>query len=418
MTGGGSVGRGCSSASAPGNMDSMINHYTANKKVRNADAYSPGGRIGLRPDRATLGYCQRAREAYPGVPVIAGGVEASLRRLAHYDYWSRQGPPVDPARLQSRLARLRHGRRGDPRNRPAAGRGRIGQRPARHAGRGLCLGASEPIPAWPSVGCMSGAKRTMIRAIGRLHLPLADTHTITLPTFEQVVADKPAFAEATRIIHNETNPYNAKRLVQWHDRQAIVANPPPFPISQASMDAIYTLPYTRRPHPSYSEPIPAFEHDQGLGHDHARLLWRLHVLLDHRAPGPHHPVAQQRIGPRRNRAAWPPIPKFKGDDQRHRRPDRQHVRDEVHEARGRSDLPPAVVRASDDLQAAGHRSRPAHRTDERGPRSARHQKGARRQRHPHGPGPPLARSTCASWPSITSAATSRSPPSTPIPMCS
>src|SRR5256885_2199600 len=75
-------------AVSAGNMDSMINHYTANKKVRNDDAYSPGGRIHLRPDRATLPYCQRAREAYPGVPVIAGGVEASLRRLAHYDYWS------------------------------------------------------------------------------------------------------------------------------------------------------------------------------------------------------------------------------------------------------------------------------------------------------------------------------------------
>jgi uncharacterized radical SAM protein YgiQ len=75
-------------AVSAGNMDSMINHYTANKKVRNDDAYSPGGRIGLRPDRATLVYCQRAREAFPGVPVIAGGVEASLRRLAHYDYWS------------------------------------------------------------------------------------------------------------------------------------------------------------------------------------------------------------------------------------------------------------------------------------------------------------------------------------------
>ncbi len=71
-----------------GNMDSMINHYTANRKVRNDDAYSPGGRIGLRPDRATLAYCQRARQAYKGVPVVAGGVEASLRRLAHYDYWS------------------------------------------------------------------------------------------------------------------------------------------------------------------------------------------------------------------------------------------------------------------------------------------------------------------------------------------
>ena len=75
-------------AISAGNMDSMINHYTANRKVRNNDAYSPGGRIGLRPDRATLSYCQRAREAYRGVPVIAGGVEASLRRLAHYDYWS------------------------------------------------------------------------------------------------------------------------------------------------------------------------------------------------------------------------------------------------------------------------------------------------------------------------------------------
>src|SRR6187549_1311658 len=75
-------------AVSAGNMDSLINHYTANKKVRNDDAYSPGGRIGLRPDRATLPYCHRSREAYPGVPVIAGGVEASLRRLAHYDYWS------------------------------------------------------------------------------------------------------------------------------------------------------------------------------------------------------------------------------------------------------------------------------------------------------------------------------------------
>ena len=75
-------------AISAGNMDSMINHYTANRKVRNDDAYSPGGRIGMRPDRATLAYCQRAREAYKGVPVIAGGVEASLRRLAHYDYWS------------------------------------------------------------------------------------------------------------------------------------------------------------------------------------------------------------------------------------------------------------------------------------------------------------------------------------------
>ena len=96
-----------------GNMDSMINHYTANKKVRNDDAYSPGGRIGMRPDRATLAYCQRAREAYKGIPVVAGGVEASLRRLAHYDYWSDKVASLDSARLQGRPAGFRHGRERD-----------------------------------------------------------------------------------------------------------------------------------------------------------------------------------------------------------------------------------------------------------------------------------------------------------------
>ncbi len=101
----------------------MINHYTANKKVRNDDAYSPGGRIGLRrPDRATMPYCQRAREAFPGVPVIAGGVEASLRRLAHYDYWSDTVKRSILLDLQGRLAGLRDGRAADRRDRLPAGR--------------------------------------------------------------------------------------------------------------------------------------------------------------------------------------------------------------------------------------------------------------------------------------------------------
>ena len=106
-----------------GNMDSMINHYTANKKVRNDDAYSPGGRIGLRPDRATMPYCQRAREAFPGVPVIAGGVEASLQAAGSLRLLERHCPPVDRARRQGRPRRLRHGRAPDRRDRPAA-RGR------------------------------------------------------------------------------------------------------------------------------------------------------------------------------------------------------------------------------------------------------------------------------------------------------
>ena len=97
--------------------------------------------------------------------------------------------------------------------------------------------------------------RRVPSALGATDNPPADA--LVLPTFEQVCTDKPAFAEATRMIHNETNPYNAKRLVQWHDRQAVVCNPPPFPLSQASMDAIYGLTYTRRPQPSYTEPIPA-----------------------------------------------------------------------------------------------------------------------------------------------------------------
>jgi uncharacterized radical SAM protein YgiQ len=213
-----------------GNMDSMINHYTANKKVRNADAYSPGGRIGLRPDRATLGYCQRAREAYPGVPVIAGGVEASLRRLAHYDYWS------DKVRrsvlLDCKADLLAYG-----------------------MGEETILEIARRLNAGETVKDLRDM-RGVTYALGASEKPPEDS--LVLPTFEQVVADKPTFAEATRMIHNETNPYNAKRLVQWHDRQAIVCNPPPFPLSQASMDAIYGLPYTRRPHPTYTEPIPAF----------------------------------------------------------------------------------------------------------------------------------------------------------------
>jgi uncharacterized radical SAM protein YgiQ len=227
-----------------GNMDSMINHYTANKKVRNADAYSPGGRIGLRPDRATLSYCQRAREAYPGVPVIAGGVEASLRRLAHYDYWSDKVRKSILLDCKADLLGYGMGEEGILEMAQRLAKGESVKDLRNMRGVAYALGASEAIPMWSAAPRQDGA---------------ADDSTITLPSYEQVLADKPTFAEATRLIHNETNPYNAKRLVQWHDRQAVVANPPPFPISQASMDAIYTLPYTRLPHPSYKEPIPAFE---------------------------------------------------------------------------------------------------------------------------------------------------------------
>lgn len=218
-------------AISAGNMDSMINHYTANRKVRNDDAYSPGGRIGQRPDRATLAYCQRAREAYKGVPVIAGGVEASLRRLAHYDYWS------DKVRrsilLDCKADLLVFG----------MGEETIVEIAQRLASRRTITELHE--------------LRGVAYAVGASEKAPEDA--LVLPSFEEVTADKLAFAEATRLIHNETNPYNARRLMQWHDRQVVVCNPPPLPISETAMDRIYGLRYTRRPHPSYKEPIPAFD---------------------------------------------------------------------------------------------------------------------------------------------------------------
>ncbi len=214
-----------------GNMDSMINHYTANKKVRNDDAYSPGGRINLRPDRATLPYCQRAREAFPGVPVIAGGVEASLRRLAHYDYWS--DTVKRSILLDSKADLVVFG---------------MGEQAIVEIARRLSEGQSVK-----DLRDMRG----VAYAIGAKEEPPSDA--LRLPTYEEVKTDKHKFAVATRIIHQETNPLNAKRLVQYHDRQAVVCNPPGLPISQEDMDRIYGLPFTRRPHPRYSEPIPAFE---------------------------------------------------------------------------------------------------------------------------------------------------------------
>ncbi|MBI4718079.1 MAG: YgiQ family radical SAM protein [Planctomycetes bacterium] len=220
-------------AISAGNMDSMINHYTANRKVRNDDAYSPGGRIGLRPDRATLAYCQRAREAYKGVPIVAGGVEASLRRLAHYDYWS------DTVRrsilLDAKADLVVFG---------------MGESAIVEIARRLDAGES-----LRSLRDMRG----VAYVLGASESPPCGADVLALPSYEQVRGDKVAFAEATRRIHLETNPYNARTLVQWHDRQAVVCNPPPLPESQQAMDFFYDLPYTRRPHPRYHEPIPAMQ---------------------------------------------------------------------------------------------------------------------------------------------------------------
>lgn len=228
-------------AVSAGNMDSLINHYTANKKVRNDDAYSPGGRIGLRPDRATLAYCQRAREAFPGVPVIAGGVEASLRRLAHYDYWS--DTVKRSILLDSKADLVVYG---------------MGEHSIVHIAQKLKAGGTlRDLRSMRGIAYTLGAKES--DALASQGLDTLGEKVERVPSYEQVRDDKYAFAEATRIIHTNTNPFNAATLVQFHDRQAVVQTPPALPLSQTEIDAVYDLLYTRRPHPSYTEPVPAHE---------------------------------------------------------------------------------------------------------------------------------------------------------------
>jgi uncharacterized radical SAM protein YgiQ len=219
-----------------GNMDSMINHYTANKKVRNDDAYSPGGKIGLRPDRATLAYCQRAREAYSGVPVIAGGVEASLRRLAHYDFWS--DTVKRSILLDSKADLVVYG---------------MGERPILEIAKRLSQG--ENVKALRDMRGVAYA----LGASEAAPMEFEGKSIVTIPSFEKVSSDKFEFAEATKVIHTHTNPFNAAALVQYHNQQAVVVNPPDLPLSQGQMDRIYGLPYTRKQHPSYQAQVPAFQ---------------------------------------------------------------------------------------------------------------------------------------------------------------
>jgi len=217
-------------AVSAGNMDSMINHYTAARKRRNDDAYSPGGRIGLRPDRPTAVYAQRCREAFPGVPVVIGGIEASLRRIAHYDYWSDS---VRPSILVSSKADLLAYGKGEATIVEIARRIERGETLRDLRGTAYLLGRSEALEGGGD--------------------------PVELPSFEEVARDRLAFARMTRLFHMETNPFHARRIVQRHGDRLLVQNPPCLPLSTAEMDAIYDLPYTRKPHPKYTEKIPAYE---------------------------------------------------------------------------------------------------------------------------------------------------------------
>ncbi|HMF40666.1 MAG TPA: YgiQ family radical SAM protein [Polyangia bacterium] len=281
-----------------GNMDSMVNRYTSDRRLRHDDAYSPGGAGGRRPDRALTVYAQRCREAYADVPVVVGGIEASLRRIAHYDYWSnkvRRSVLIDS---RADLLVYGNGERAvvEIAHRLAAGeapdsitdlRGTAFARPAgvregwteidstsidkpgppappvdpyAMSASAASVGAGESPACAPSSAPEAAPPAAFVpRANLRPRAQRAHT-VVRMPDFDTVTADPVLYAHASRILHVESNPGNARALVQRHGARDVWLNPPPLPLSTPEMDRIYELPYTRKPHPGYGDAkIPAYE---------------------------------------------------------------------------------------------------------------------------------------------------------------
>ena len=227
-----------------GNLDSMLNKLTAQKKVRSEDQYSPGGRTGARPNRATLVYGNLARRAFPGVPIVVGGIEASLRRIAHYDYWSEQ--VRRSILLDSKADMVIFG---------------MGERPVWELAERLKKG-----DRIDQVRDIRGTGFALRKGEWEQIEPsrfVRDGRPIVLPSYEQVAADsaeaRDAFSEMSRAFQLETNPGNGRPILQPHGVEAIYLNPPAEPLDMALMDELYDLPFQRLAHPSYQEPIPAFE---------------------------------------------------------------------------------------------------------------------------------------------------------------
>ena len=215
-----------------GNMDSMVNRYTALKKVRNDDAYSEGGAPFKRPDRAVIVYAQRAREAYRDVAIIIGGVEASLRRFAHFDHW--QNRIRRSILLDSRADILVYGM-------------------AEHQVVTIAKGLAKH----KDIGKLRDIRGTLF-ALREGERPPFE-HGVVIPSFKKVSENHDRFNMATRLIYEHTHPFRGQPLIQYHGRRPVVQLPPPHPIGEQEMDAIYDLPFTRKPHPSYTLPIPAYE---------------------------------------------------------------------------------------------------------------------------------------------------------------
>lgn len=215
-------------AISAGAMDSMVNHYTAAKKIRRDDAYTPGGVAGKRPNRAVIAYTAAVKGAFKGLPTVIGGIEASLRRLAHYDYWDDK---VRRSVLIDSKADL------------------------------LLYGMAETALLDVARRLAAGENIKQLRDI-RGTAALVDekpTEAIELPGFETVCEDPAAYNLMFKLANEQQNPFSGKPLIQTHGNRILLVNPPALPLSEAELDRIYALPFRRRPHSSYTEKIPAFE---------------------------------------------------------------------------------------------------------------------------------------------------------------
>ncbi len=219
-------------AVSAGNMDSMVNHYTANKRLRSDDAYSPDGKPNMRPDYATITYCSIIKKLYPDVPLLIGGIEASLRRFTHYDYWSDKLMPS--ILVDSKADILIYGN---------------GEKPIRELVARVKNGESiKEITDIPQTSFLSK------------EIPESKFKDITLVSHEICLTDKKLYASNFKHIEEESNRIEADRLLQKTGNRWVVVNPPYEPLSEAELDASFDLPYTRLPHPKYKgKTIPAFE---------------------------------------------------------------------------------------------------------------------------------------------------------------
>src|SRR5512143_1907651 len=270
-----------------GNMDSMVNRYTSDKRPRSDDAYTPHGVSGARPDRSVIFYAQRVREAFAETPIVIGGIEASLRRIAHYDYW--QEKVRRSILLDSRADLLVFGN-GERQIVEIAHRLAAGEKPAeiRNVRGTALLGgapgndwteidsthldtpgpvdrhpdpyAAEPERTQPHDAASAGPGVHVVRFARRVPTADRERSYIRLPSYEQVQDDPVLYAHASRILHMESNPGNARALAQRHGDRDVWLNPPPIPLTTREMDWVYEKPYARQPHPFYADAnIPAYK---------------------------------------------------------------------------------------------------------------------------------------------------------------